>query len=731
MKSISRLPLLLLICLVFTLAQARKLRHHSKSTKDDHAPSSSSSTAGKSIKSVIVPVGMNDSSSSSSSTGSKSGKSSIVATAKDDVDTDDFKEVKYDGGKSTKASPSESSTIVIDDEDDMSEVEIMTTHSNGKSDKISNSSQSSHSVPLGKSEKGSVTSITTAGKATKVTHHPENLSMSISNNEQTVIMMGGGGKSGKALTNFFVKTSSSSDRVATGGKSDKKGTEIKTIHTETTDIMYVHANDIERIKTKSGKADEYSHSATSKGGKGSSSGTVSQVVTVNNSSKSSKSQGGDATDDPTASPTVVSTTETGSTSVAASTTETGSTTVAASTTAAVTGTEAITTESGGNTLLTLAPTPTGGLKETKDASIADPSSSSTYAPTSNPTYFPTSYDESTYELSNGGEQAVAINPFSLNLSTNDSESPKLDIETVQIVTMEHLLHSFRNAYSSDGYIVNRLKLMILDPEGERGRRRLENEQYELFFGGILYFEAGTPTPSMDEIDSIVKASFTSDRLDYYVNLLQEANMDVGSVSYVNESTDSGNLGGGKIKALSVGLASAFGVLGMLATGVHLYKRRQSSFDLNGVERDEFVIKLKDEAQVEEFPGTETVANTENDSTIDDRSIPSAVGDDFPSLSSRSLDAIEQETIDPRISPLEEPESPTRYVSIFTVKKDVQGKSLEEIDLRSLAIAYLSKMLRRFPNTFLLPYDKESSLPPITNIRIIPDSMEELSEYIGK
>ena len=232
-------------------------------------------------------------------------------------------------------------------------------------------------------------------------------------------------------------------------------------------------------------------------------------------------------------------------------------------------------------------------------------------------------------------------------------------------------------------------------------------------------EAGTPTPSMDEIDSIVKASFTSDRLDYYVNLLQEANMDVGSVSFVIESADSSNLGGGKVKALSMGLASAFGVLGMLATGVHLYKRRQGSFDHNGVETDGFVIKLKDEAQVEEFPGTETVANTENDSTIDDRSVPSAVGDDFPSLSSRSLDAIEQETVDPRISPLEEPESSTRYVSIFTVKKDVQGKSLKEIDLR------------RFPNTFLLPYDQESPLLPITNIRIIPDSLEELSEYIGK
>lgn len=727
MQSISTLPLLLLlVCLVFTNAQARKLRHHSKSTKDYYAPSSS--TAGKSTKYVSVPVGKNESSNSS---GSKSGKSSISAAANNNVDNDDLKEVKYEGGKSAKASPNKSSTIAIDDDDGTSAVKIMTTHSNGKSDKIGNSSQSSHSVSLGKSEKGLVTTITTAGKSTKVTHHPEDLSMSISNNEQ-LVMMGGEGKSGKALTNVFVKTSSSSDHINAGGKSGKKGTEIKTIHTETTQVTYVHANDIERIKTKSGKANEYSYSAISKGGKGSSSGTVNQIVTVNSSSKSNKSQGGDATEDLTPSPTVVSTTETGSTTVAASTTETGSgTTVASSTTAAISGTEAITTEIGGNILLTLAPTPTAGLKETKDAAIADPSSSPTYLPTSNPTYIPTSYDESTYELSNGGEQAVAINPFALDIFTNDIESPNLDIETVQVVTMEHLLHSFRSAYSNDGYVVCKLKLMILDPEGERKRRRLENEQYELFFGGILYLEAETPTPSMDEIDSIVKTSFTSDRLDYYVNLLQEANMDVGSVSFVIESADSSNLGGGKVKALSMGLASAFGALGMLATGVHMYKRRQGSFDLNSVEKDGFVIKLKDEAQVEEFPGTETVANTENDSTIDDRSVPSAVGDDFPSLSSRSLDAIEQETVDPRISPLEEPESSTRYVSIFTVKKDVQGKSLNEIDLRSLAISYLSKMLRRFPNTILLPYDQESPLLPITNIRIIPDSLEELSEYIGK
>jgi hypothetical protein len=154
---------------------------------------------------------------------------------------------------------------------------------------------------------------------------------------------------------------------------------------------------------------------------------------------------------------------------------------------------------------------------------------------------------------------------------------------------------------------------------------------------------------------------------------------------------------------------------------------------NDIEEGRFVIKLKDDAEVEEFPGINTVANTEVDSsTIDDRSVPSAIGDDVPSLNStKSLDAIEQETYDPRISPLEEPPATTRYVSLFTVKKDVKGKTLDEIDLRALVINYLSKMLKKFPNTFLLPYDKEeSSLPPITSIRGIPDDMEELERYVG-
>jgi hypothetical protein len=41
------------------------------------------------------------------------------------------------------------------------------------------------------------------------------------------------------------------------------------------------------------------------------------------------------------------------------------------------------------------------------------------------------------------------------------------------------------------------------------------------------------------------------------------------------------------------------------------------------------------------------------------------------------------------------------------------------------------MLKKFPNTFLLPYDKDdSTLAPITSIRGIPDDMEALERYVG-
>jgi len=88
-----------------------------------------------------------------------------------------------------------------------------------------------------------------------------------------------------------------------------------------------------------------------------------------------------------------------------------------------------------------------------------------------------------------------------------------------------------------------------------------------------------------------------------------------------------------------------------------------------------------------------------------------------------------------ISPLESPviadnasqASSLRYISVFTVKKDCGGKTLDQINLRDLIIAYLSRMMKKHPNTHLLPYDKKSTLPAILNIRNIPNDIEH---YVG-
>jgi len=65
-----------------------------------------------------------------------------------------------------------------------------------------------------------------------------------------------------------------------------------------------------------------------------------------------------------------------------------------------------------------------------------------------------------------------------------------------------------------------------------------------------------------------------------------------------------------------------------------------------------------------------------------------------------------------------------------VKKDCGGKTLDQINLRDLIISYLSRMMKKLPNTHLLPYDKKSTLPAIINIRSIPDDIAELQHYVG-
>lgn len=540
-----------------------------------------------------------------------------------------------------------------------------------------------------------------------------------------------GGKAEKPLTDFFIKTSSTEDDSAAdlAGKAGK-ALEIETIHIETTTITYENASEVEMIKAKSGKSEGYEY--TESGSSDSQLAGKASKPSSSSLSSPSSSAAGKSSKSPSSSESESGSTD--SSAISGSSSSPTAATSAVGMTPEDTGFDS--GEEPDNTmLLTLAPTPAMGLKP----SLQSPSTSSTKeerdsmsgAPTTaTPTYLPTALidgpDGPYVELSNGGETSVAINPFALNLHTN-SVSPNMDPETIRVVTMEHLVHSFRN-YASSGYVVNRLNLMLLDPEGQR---RLLQE-YELIFGGILYIQASSPTPTMSEIDSVVKDSFTGSRLEYYVNLLQEAGMDIDSVTFDEEVVKAHKSAtGAKWRSVSVSLAGAVGGLALLATGVHVYhKKRQAMLmnDTSDIENGAFVIKLKDDAEVEEFPGLATVANTLD--TLDDRSLPSYDRDDgdYPSLNSRSLDQIEQETFDPRISPLEEP--PTRYISVFTVKKDVQGKSLDEIDLRSLVISYLSKMLKKFPNTYLLPYDKESQLSPITSIRNIPDELMELEHYVG-
>jgi hypothetical protein len=48
----------------------------------------------------------------------------------------------------------------------------------------------------------------------------------------------------------------------------------------------------------------------------------------------------------------------------------------------------------------------------------------------------------------------------------------------------------------------------------------------------------------------------------------------------------------------------------------------------------------------------------------------------------------------------------------------------------LAVAYLSRLFKKVPDTNLLPYDKASELPAIKSIRDIPEDMQELLQYVG-
>ena len=271
-------------------------------------------------------------------------------------------------------------------------------------------------------------------------------------------------------------------------------------------------------------------------------------------------------------------------------------------------------------------------------------------------------------------------------------------------------------------------------------------------------------------DAIVRASFEGERLEYYVQLLREAGLDIEKVKYdrspepsVNAS-ESANAADGKREGfnwagLGIGLSSAIGGVGLIAVGARLFQKRRDrevmTLDELDLEKGDYAIRLQyTNDEIEAFPGS-TIGETMSGSE-DHLSVPSLVRggieeeviDFLPrstpgsSVGSRENGHIGTIGDEGTVSPLESPQgigsetssSPasnpsTRYISVFTVKKDCGNKTLGEVDLRALAIAYLSRMLRKFPNTHLLPYDKNAPLPAITNIRNIPDDLEELKQYV--
>jgi len=225
----------------------------------------------------------------------------------------------------------------------------------------------------------------------------------------------------------------------------------------------------------------------------------------------------------------------------------------------------------------------------------------------------------------------------------------------------------------------------------------------------------------------------------------------------NESNDGG--GGGRFNwaGLMIGMSSAVGV-GLLAAGSRRCswkpKREMLTDDLkkdleNGSSYKDYAIRMQYTSDEIEFAES-TVALTPASDWEDLLSVPNLKADqdessaplsspggslsslDSTSASASSLSLLEspQDLLASSDVSLSTAKTDARYVSVFTVKKDCGGKSIEEVDTRALAIAYLSRMLKRYPNTHLLPYDKNVPLPAIANIRNIPDDPEELRQYVG-
>jgi hypothetical protein len=376
-----------------------------------------------------------------------------------------------------------------------------------------------------------------------------------------------------------------------------------------------------------------------------------------------------------------------------------------------------------------------------------------------PTYSPTGdvqMEEQEPRLSTQGEHVVALEPFGVKLFAEVAE-PRYNEETVLRVTKEHLTHSFR----THGYEVGTMKLMLLEHE-----RHLLSEQspavaysavnlrwleqhpvFILVVGGAIEFASGAKIPSPEEIKTIVEASFSGERLAYYIELLNEADMDVAKAELdlvpVQDATKAGETTNGfNWSRLAIGMSSAFVGISLIAVGSRqIYKRRHLSIDDLDLEKgigEDYTIRLQ-------YTNDELEATVDETATHDQLSVPSLVQGieeevNYQATPSGTTSYSSYERSGSKgniseISPLESPQGTNkevtkRYISVFTVKKDCGGKTLDQIDLRALAIAYLSRMLKKFPNTCLLPHDKSSSLPAIIHIRDIPDEIEVLHQYIG-
>jgi len=336
-----------------------------------------------------------------------------------------------------------------------------------------------------------------------------------------------------------------------------------------------------------------------------------------------------------------------------------------------------------------------------------------------PTYSPTSlYVEQTSSVE---ETFTAMEPFGLRFVSSKPQ-PSFDVDALTEVTTEHLLHSFR----TKGWDANRLTLMLLDDEDRRrSLRKLDSfPVHELVFGGILYFKKTSTMPSKEEENAIVETSFSGDRLRYYVALLNEKGLDVESASWGHLPTSSSEAPstGGNGGKWALILGTVLGSIGLFIAAVllvRLYNNRTRR--IRDAVRPSLVFRIKDE-----------VEGMQDADHRDGYTVPSSI-DENASPSRYSYYSKQPLLADP-VSPLDRSDdtvsTSTRYVSVFTVKKDCGGRTLEQVDLRSLAVAYLSRLFKKVPDTNLLPYDKASELPAIKSIRDIPEDMQELLQYVG-